>query len=138
MADGSLKYIQDIRTGDNVATRMSTGNASTSVTVEKVVQTFEHVHVGTIILSFVDGTRIETTVEHPFFLDGRGFVPAGHLAIGNAIVTRAGPAVKLAKIIHHAKSKTVYNFEVAGSHTCFVGRGNAWLWVHNDCFTGDQ
>jgi len=37
--------------------------------------------------------RITATREHPFYVRGRGFTPAGGLAVGNAIVTRAGPTL---------------------------------------------
>jgi hypothetical protein len=39
------------------------------------------------ILEHVTATR-----NHPFFVSGKGWVPAGALAIGNSIVTRAGYA----------------------------------------------
>jgi hypothetical protein len=41
---------------------------------------------------------ITTTRNHPFYVSGKGFVPAGGLAVGNAIVTRAGPDVVVQKI----------------------------------------
>jgi hypothetical protein len=37
--------------------------------------------------------RITASREHPFYVQGQGFVPAGRLAVGNAIVARAGPAL---------------------------------------------
>ena len=74
---------------------------------------------------------IETTGEHPFYVQGEGFVPAGRLAIGNAIVTRAGPVTRLVKAVWNAAPKTVYNFTVEGDHTYFVGDKDGGLWVHN-------
>jgi len=76
-----------------------------------------------------------TTSEHPFAVEGRGFVPAGQLAIGNAIVTRAGPAlvVKSRKVQAHKEGVPVYNFAVDGDHTYFVGTANGGTWVHNAC-----
>lgn len=35
-----------------------------------------------------------------------------------------------------APTKTVYNFEVEGTHTYFVKSGDDALWVHNTCRTG--
>ena len=64
-------------------------------------------------------------------MEGKGFVLSGQLAIGNAIVTRAGPAVRLVGKERTGKRATVYNFEVAGTHTYFVGHKNGGLWVHN-------
>ena len=45
-------------------------------------------NIHTLSLTFEDGETIETTGEHPFYVEGEGFTPAGRLAIGNAIVTR--------------------------------------------------
>ena len=88
-------------------------------------------NVRTLSLSFDDGETIETTGEHPFYVAGEGFTPAGRLSIGNAIVTRAGPATRLVKAVWNAAPKTVYNFTVEGDHTYFVGKNSGGLWVHN-------
>ena len=74
---------------------------------------------------------LKTTRNHPLYVDGRGFVPAGGLAIGNAIVTRAGPRLIVASIKWHrsAAGFPVYNFEVANNHNYFVGKSG--VWVHN-------
>ena len=85
------------------------------------------------MLTFSDGETIETTGEHPFYVAGEGFVPAGRLAIGNAIVTRAGPVTRLVKAVWNTAPKTVYNFTVEGDHTYFVGNKDGGLWVHNVC-----
>ncbi len=50
---------------------------------------------------------------------------AGRLALGNAIVTRAGPALTVAKIEWKQGKQVVYNFEVEEDHTYFVGSANA-------------
>src|SRR5687767_14249939 len=80
---------------------------------------------------FEGGERIETTHEHPFYVEGKGFVPVGELGIGTSIVTRAGPAIELVKVERKDAPATVYNFEVEEFHTYFVG--DLALWVHNDC-----
>jgi hypothetical protein len=81
--------------------------------------------------TFSTGEVIECTPEHPFYVEGVGFTPAGRLGIGTSIVTRAGPAVQVTKVERHDASATVYNFTVEGSHTYFVGQTG--LWVHNEC-----
>ena len=59
-------------------------------------------------------------------VQGVGFVIAGRLALGNAIVTRAGPALTVAKIEWKQGKQpvAVYNFEVDEDHTYFVGSAN--------------
>ena len=86
--------------------------------------------VPTLKLTFSDGQSITTTAAHPFYVDGKGFTPAGRLAVGNAIVTRAGPPVKVMAIEQEALA-TVYNLTVDGDHTYFVGDVDGGVWVHN-------
>jgi len=77
---------------------------------------------------------LETTDEHPLYVEGRGFVKAKEVGIGSSIVTRAGPSAKVVAVQGDVRQTTVYNFTVAEFHTYFVGQ-NA-LWVHNvDCET---
>jgi hypothetical protein len=89
---------------------------------------------------------IVTTRNHPLFVHGKGFVPAGQLAIGNAIATRAGPELIVKSIVRKSDKAgiAVYNFVVEDDHTYFVGRYSGGIWVHNpgNCGTnkvaGDQ
>ncbi len=83
---------------------------------------------------------IVCTPEHPFFVDGKGWVEAGSLGIGTSIVTRAGPTLAVKSLdwkrsAHHAGAGTpaftVYNFTVDASHTFFVGTANGGAWTHN-------
>lgn len=55
------------------------------------------------------------------------------MAIGTAIITRAGPPsyVKSIKANDNEDGATVYNFEIEDSHTYFVGCENGGIWVHN-------
>ncbi|MBC7804524.1 MAG: hypothetical protein H7145_00035, partial [Akkermansiaceae bacterium] len=76
-------------------------------------------------------------------MDGKGWLPAGGLAIGNSIVTRAGPRmfVKSVKWHRRAEGYAVYNFEVEAlsgkdadgenTHSYFVGKASGGAWVHN-------
>ena len=141
MADGSYKRIEDIKAGDEVATRSygdkadskeaSATHKTNKTESGRVVRTFVHQDAAILRLTFADGEIIETTEGHPFYVEGKGFVLSGQLAIGNAIVTRAGPAVRLVGKERTGKRATVYNFEVAKTHTYFVGHKSGGLWVHN-------
>ena len=97
---------------------------------KRVLRTFVHQQVATLTLHLAGGGQVTTTQAHLFCVEGKGFVPAGHLAIGNAIVTRAGPGAKVVGI-ERAAVRTGYNLEVADSHTFFVGSTGGGLWVHN-------
>jgi hypothetical protein len=131
MADGRVRPIQTVKTGDLVQTKdPQTGKIGAG----KVTKTSVRQAPATVALKFSTGEVIECTPEHPFYVDGVGFAPAGRLGIGTSIVTRAGPVVQVTKVERHDKPATVYNFTVEDSHTYFVGTANGGLWVHNDCW----
>ncbi len=84
---------------------------------------------------------IVCTPEHPFFVDGKGWVEAGSLGIGTSIVTRAGPTLAVKSLDWKRSGQqagattpafTVYNFTVDASHTFFVGSVNGGAWTHNN------
>jgi hypothetical protein len=146
MANGMVKNVEDIERGDKVLSR----NAETGETGgQYVLQSWSKQSPRTLSLSFADGSTIGTTEDHPFFLEGKGWTAAGQLAIGNAIVTRAGPSLNSkdsasSSIVGISRKETptiVYNFEVNNWHTYFVGnsKDNA-KWVHNNdpCLTHQQ
>jgi hypothetical protein len=97
---------------------------------KRVVEAYVRDGVSTLALTLSTGEVITTTREHPFYVDGRGFVPAGRLAIGTAIVTYAGPAVRITGIRQGERAR-VYNFQVADTHTYFVGASGGGVWVHD-------
>ena len=103
--------------------------SSGEVALKRIAQTFERVAPSTLALTFSNGETIETTVEHPFYVQDRGFVPAGLVALGNSIVTRAGPSLQVTAVEKHSSPQRVYNFEVEDYHSYFVGESS--LWVHN-------
>ena len=70
---------------------------------------------------------IRTTEEHPFFVEGRGFVNASELAPGD----RLSSGASIASIASTIERSRVHNFEVEGFHTYFVGRAS--VLVHNQC-----
>ena len=137
MADGSSKTIESVKAGDMV---LSKDEATGKIVKQSVVNTQVRTAPSTLVIEVEGGTRVETTPEHPFYVEGTGWTPAGRLAIGNTIVTRAGPFVKIIRIATKETPATVYNFEVEDTHSYFVGgvkrqdeRTAGWLWVHNQC-----
>ena len=94
---------------------------SGKVEAKALTQVFSRHAEATLFLTFSNGERIETTKEHPFFVESRGFAKAGELGIGTSIVTRAGPSLRVTST-EVGKAQTVYNFEVEDFHTYFVGK----------------
>jgi hypothetical protein len=77
--------------------------------------------------------EIRTTAEHPFCVRGRGWVPAGMLGPREWLLAGDGTWQVIESVRETGEVTTVYNFEVAGYHTYFVGQ-ESWgfdLWTHN-------
>ncbi|MDE6433431.1 MAG: hypothetical protein K2L07_04310 [Lachnospiraceae bacterium] len=123
------KNIEDVESGDYVlAENPETGEQE----YKKVVRTYIHEKT-TLVHVFVGKEEIETTVEHPFYVEGIGFVSAGELRAGDIIRTSEGKNLPVDKVELEPLEEPVlvYNFEVENFHTYYVsGLG---VLVHNDC-----
>ena len=87
--------------------------------------------VTTLVHLTVNGEEIVTTVDHPFYVNSRGFVKAGELAIGDELLD---PNKNILLVENFDVELTeepvkVYNFEVDEFHTYHVGE--IGVWVHN-------
>lgn len=123
--DQGSKPIQDIRPGDAV---MSWDENSETVTTNVVTRTFERIVDEVIELKIEDGMIVATT-EHPFWVENRGWVPASSLMPGDELRTRDGGLRTLYSTDRTFRTESVYNFEVAGSHSYFVSEMS--ILVHN-------
>ena len=124
------KNIEDIEVGDQVYSENPyTGEKG----YKKVVETYvKEKH--TIVYLKVNNETIETTNEHPFWVEEENaFVKAEDLEVGDTLRLRDGETVTLEGI----ESKTseditkVYNFQVADWHTYYVTDMD--ILVHNNC-----
>ena len=61
---------------------------------------------------------------------GKGWTEAGELGCGDALVTKDGKRVQVEGLTRRSGLFKVYNFEVANSHSYFVGK--LGLLVHNN------
>ena len=130
MADGASKDIEDVQVGDRVATYDQQSRQTTVGTVSRV---FVSDADGVYELTFEDGDKVEATAEHPFFVLDRGWVAAGSLQIGDGVLEPGGDSVRLESKEYRPGHRKVFNFEVDGTHTYFVGNGKL---VHNKCLLG--
>ena len=91
-----------------------------------IKETDEILHVSTS-----DGETIDTTTNHPFYVEEKGWVAAGDLEVGNILVTAVGDEVEVTdlELEKLAEPITVYNLEVEDFHTYFVGEYG--VLVHN-------
>ena len=100
--------------------------------LKEVVQTFvretnELVHIK------VNGEEIITTPTHPFWVPQKGWTDAIQLRAGDRLQLLNGEYVIIEQVQHEILEApvTVYNFEVEGFHTYFVGETS--VLVHNLC-----
>jgi RHS repeat-associated protein len=77
----------------------------------------------------VEGETIETTSEHPFLVVGKGWTEAQYLEAGDLLAISGGEAARLDVVQQVEQKATVYNFEVAGVATYYVG--GIGVVVHN-------
>ena len=129
MADGTAKPIQDIVAGDEVMAF----NADTGVNEPATVtRTFTHEDVETLVVR-TDQGDITTTATHPFYVENRGYTPAGQLHQGDHLHTPDGNTVQVLNIQSTGQHHTVHNLEVNGHHNYHVATNSqTWILVHNN------
>ena len=132
-SDG-LVCIEEISVGDEVlAYDYETGETELKEVLNVwVKETDEILHVSTS-----DGETIDTTTNHPFYVEDKGWVAAGDLEIGDILVTAVGNKVEVTdlELEKLAEPILVYNLEVADFHTYFVGEYG--VLVHNSYIYDD-
>ncbi len=77
------------------------------------------------------GGVIRCTGNHPFYVRGRGFIPAEQLKCGDELRTASGGWSSVGVITASGLEEPVYNIRVAGLHTYFVRAGASEALVHN-------
>ncbi len=121
--------IEEIRVGDEVfAYNVETGETE----LKEVKQLFVH-EEDELVHLVINGEKIDTTTNHPFFVEDLGFVSAKDLQVGDELSLYDGSTATVEHIEVEIleESVLVYNFEVDDWHTYFVG--NDCVLVHNDC-----
>ena len=126
--DSGLVCIEDIEVGDKVwAYNPETGETELKEVLNVwVKETDEILHVSTS-----DGETIDTTTNHPFYVEEKGWVAAGDLVVGDTLVTVDGDEVEITdfQLEKLAEPISVYNLEIVDFHTYFVGEYG--VLVHN-------
>jgi hypothetical protein len=125
------KPIEDIVVGDKVwAHDLATGRDELQVVTETFVR-----HATELFHLTINGEQVSTTAEHPFMVQGRGWVDAAFLRVGDLLVTPEGATVPVEVIEteqrDEADVETVYNFHVETRHNYYVLAGDQTVLVHN-------
>ena len=126
---GGSKSIEDVQVGDYVyAKNTETGECGW----KRVVRVFVHQKTELIHIQLGE-ERIDTTTEHPFWVDGYGFKAAEDLLPGEYVETADGELLQVISVEKEYLDEpvTVYNFEVEDWHTYYVSEEE--VLVHNMC-----
>ncbi|MBQ3138778.1 MAG: hypothetical protein IJB68_04605, partial [Ruminococcus sp.] len=129
-----LVAIENIRAGDAV---IST-NPDTLDTAEKTVLETYVRQVDKLVHLTINGEEIVTTIDHPFYVQNRGFINAGNLLVDDTLISVNGNDLLVSScyIEECEFATTVYNFQVEDYHTYFVGE--CGVWVHNRTCTSQE
>ena len=124
-----FKAIETIKAGDYV---WSENPETHEKALKKVKKIFVREKDSVVRLS-INGEAIETTNEHPFYVEGHGWTNASDLKVGDKVRQEDGTTGIVEKAKHVALDNpvTVYNFEVEDFHTYYVSEQK--VLVHNTC-----
>ena len=129
-----LAAIETIKAGDYV---LSTDSDTMQTTYKPVLETYIR-KVDRLVHLIISGEEIITTVDHPFYVQGRGFIEAGNLLVGDKLVSAIGEDLLIENynIEETENLVDVYNFQVEDFHTYHVG--DCAVWVHNANYLTDK
>ena len=124
-----FKNIEKIKAGDYVW-------SENPETKEKALKQVKKIFVrekDSIVRLAINGEVIETTSEHPFYVEGKGWRAAGELTAGTEVRLEDGSSgtVTEKEDIQLEEPVAVYNFEVEDYHTYYVSEQK--VLVHNTC-----
>src|SRR5262249_15929872 len=112
------KPIEQYHEGDQVLSRAE-DDPFGQVQAKVVLAVFAH--DGYVLQLRVAGRVIRTTAEHPFWVVGKGWLPANKMAEGAQLLTPEGEHVAVEQVAQTIEHVRVYNLRVAGFKTYFVG-----------------
>ncbi|HEX8612480.1 MAG TPA: polymorphic toxin-type HINT domain-containing protein [Telluria sp.] len=136
--DGGRLPIEQVRIGDMVWSQPElTGDRS----YRRVLDTFIYTEKSVYRVSYEDAAGVPDSViatpNHPFFVLGIGWIAAENLSAGTILELHDGTNATVTDIVDTGEIATVYNFEVDGFHTYYVG--DLGTWVHNvNCKTAAE
>lgn len=138
MADGSYKPIEQVCEKELVRCDYDP-EANNGSEVSRVVAVFKSVAPCVVDACFTDGVSyftITATPEHPFWAPGeQRFVPLASVQDNTRLAFEPGRELTLVSQTTRHEPTEVFNFEVAGAHTYYVGLDlgrTDLLLVHND------
>ena len=124
------KAIEEFQPGDLILSR-SEHDPHAPIVTRRVERVFKL--TGLVAELRVGGRVIETTAEHPFYVQDQGWKKTCELEPGDQLVGHHGTLTPVEEITLTERTSAVYNLRVADDHTYFVGDAS-WgfsVWAHN-------
>jgi hypothetical protein len=128
LADGGLKPIGEVAVGEEV---LSFDPATGERSARSVTAVIDGGDVVVTVVGLSDGSRVVTTPGHRWWLaDGREFVRADHLSVGERLLAVGAETLTVASVETVAGgSRPMVNLTVDGTHTFYAG--STPVLVHN-------
>ncbi|WP_217900043.1 polymorphic toxin-type HINT domain-containing protein [Paenibacillus herberti] len=129
LTDEGEKNIEDIEVGDMVLAK-DENNPDGELAYKEVTNLYRNQR-DDIIKLYVGKQVIETTDNHPFWVEGKGWVFADELQMGDKLQKADGNNLTIDRVefVKLDEKVTVYNFTVADFRTYYVT--DIGIWVHN-------
>ena len=115
---GGEKLIEEFKAGDWVLSAPE--DDPTAIPVPRLVEAVFENFMPLMELRF-GNVKVRTTIEHPFWVEGRGWTHANMLVEGDRLRSDDGSTVVLTGIEGELEAAPVYNMQIAEYHTYFVG-----------------
>ncbi|GAA0245263.1 hypothetical protein GCM10010492_50780 [Saccharothrix mutabilis subsp. mutabilis] len=133
LADGTRVPIEQVRVGDVVLARNPLDGEVTGRPVVDVIVGSGRKHLVDVDLDRAGPEVLTATAGHPFWVEGRGWVPAGALAAGDRVVGADGAAATVQRVVDRGEveDRTVHNLTVEDLHTYLVEADGVDVLVHN-------
>lgn len=123
LPDNSTKSIKDIHQGDIVT---SYNLEEQRLTESKVME--QIIHIDAKVQYFIINGNIKTTAEHPFWVNGKDWIRAHEIKVGDWLLTSTGEKINISDIDSYSAVETVYNLELEGQEHNYFAEN---VLVHN-------
>jgi len=118
MSDGSVKNIEDVKSGDKLLTFNEENNNQSEGVVGNVLIKKDKL---LIEFKFNDGGSIQSTPFHRYFVEGSGWVNAQDIKLGDKLVRSNGYNIEIISIDQHLGDFDVYHIiDVRDNHTYYA------------------
>lgn len=135
MADGTWCRIDQVRENDLVMADNPFDSSPAAPqpvhgVVKHLTEQLHEIRVQSASYGSAGGT-VRATAEHPFWVDGKGWVAAADLRSGMQLVTPQHETVTVTGVEAQATFCTTWNLSVGGDHSYYVKAAGLPVLVHN-------